>query len=119
MDKIIARGLSFKGTHGVLATEKTTPQPFLVDLIMYRDLSLAGRTDDLNQTVSYDDVFHVVRRIVEEESFALIERLAEVIADQILGRFALEAVAVTVYKPQAPVEGSFEYFAVEIYREKN
>jgi len=30
----------------------------------------------------------------------------------------VQSVKVTVYKPQAPVEGEFEYFAVSIYRER-
>lgn len=118
MDKIIAKGLLFQGTHGVLAEEKTALQAFKVDLIMYKDLSVAGQTDNLAQTVSYDEVFHVVRRIVEEESYNLIEKLAEAIAEEVLNRFPLEAVDVTVYKPQAPVQGKFDFFAVEIHRQR-
>jgi dihydroneopterin aldolase len=54
---------------------------------------------------------------VVEESFNLIEALAEQIAQTLLAAFELiGSLEVTVYKPQAPVKGDFEYFAVKIKR---
>lgn len=115
----MARGLAFKGCHGVLSAEKTNPQPFRVDLEMYLDLRAAGQQDELSLTVDYAAVFEQVRKIVEEESYNLIEALAENIAASLLYRFPLAGVKVTVYKPQAPVAGDFEYFAVIIERFTN
>lgn len=119
MDKILARGLTFMGCHGVLAEEKTSPQPFEIDLEMYLDLRPAGEQDDLRLTVDYAQVFEQVRHIVEEESYNLIEALAENIAAGLLSRFPLAGVKVTVYKPQAPVAGKFKYFGVTIERFAN
>ncbi len=115
-DKIIAQGMQFFGCHGVLPEEKKKPQPFVVDVEMSLDLAPAGRSDNLADTVSYDEVFHTVRRIVENCSFNLIEALAETIAEKLLSDFAVQEVEVTVYKPQAPVEGKFNYFAIKIKR---
>lgn len=119
MDKILARGMTFKGCHGVLAKEKSDPQPFSIDLEMYLDLRAAGQQDDLSLTVDYAQVFEQIRKIVEGESFNLIEALAENIAASLLYRFRLAGVKVTVYKPQAPVAGEFKYFAVTIERFAN
>jgi dihydroneopterin aldolase len=119
MDKIIACGMTFMGCHGVLPQEKDHPQPFGVDLEMYLDLRPAGQQDDLNLTVNYAQVFAQVQKIVEEESYNLIEALAENIAASLLYRFPLTGVKVTVYKPQAPVQGKFKYFAVTIERFAN
>jgi dihydroneopterin aldolase len=116
MDKIIAKGMRFQGCHGVLPQEKIVPQSFVVDLVIYHDLRMAGMSDHLNDTVSYDEVFHHVKRIVEQETFQLIEALAEDIAASLLCCFPIEGVEVTVYKPDAPVEGVFDYFAVQIER---
>lgn len=116
MDKIIARGMTFKACHGVLAEEKTQAQPFKVDLDMYLDLHQAGKSDNLNDTVSYAEVFEQVKRIVENESYDLIEALAENIAASLLLRFPLKGVKLTVFKPEAPVDGDFDYFAVQIER---
>jgi len=64
MDSIIARGLTFMACHGVEAQEKTIPQPFKVDLEMFLDLENAGKTDDLQNTVNYDQAFHLLEQVV-------------------------------------------------------
>ncbi|HEX3011424.1 MAG TPA: dihydroneopterin aldolase, partial [Syntrophomonadaceae bacterium] len=76
MDKILAKGLTFKGCHGVLPQEKKLPQKFIVDLELFLDLSSAGIEDNLQKTVNYDEVYKQVKRIVENESYNLIEALA-------------------------------------------
>lgn len=116
MDKIVARGLTFNGCHGVLDFEKTEPQPFVVDLDLFLDLQPAGISDDLRDTVSYAEVFEVVRGIVENESYNLLEALAENIAAALLLRYPLSEVGVGVYKPNAPVTGKFDSFGVNIKR---
>lgn len=113
------KGLAFTACHGVLPEEKTTPQRFIVDLELHKDLRPAGLSDDLLQTVNYDEVYRDVKNIVESNCFNLIEKLAETIADRVLKKYPVEAVKVTVYKPNAPVNGEFEYFSVDIYRQKN
>ena len=116
MDKIMARGLTFTACHGVLATEKVVPQTFKLDLDLFLDLGAAGMSDDLNDTVSYAEVFEQVRKIVENESYNLLEALAENIAAALLCDYPLQGVEVTIYKPDAPVNGIFDYFAVNIKR---
>jgi len=117
MDSIIARGLSFQACHGVEPQEKVRAQTFIVDVEIFLDLQAAGCSDDLQLSVDYDRVYHVVRKIVEEKTYNLIEALAEDIAGQLLSTFPpVKAVEVTVYKPQAPVKGDFKYFAVKIKR---
>ena len=117
MDSIIARGLTFQACHGVEPQEKTTPQAFKVDLEMFLDLENSGQTDDLQNTVNYDQAFHLVEQIVTGPSYNLIEALADRIARSLLSAFPiLQSVAVTVYKPEAPVQGEFAYFAVKIQR---
>lgn len=110
------KGLAFQGAHGVLPHEKEQLQRFVVDLELFLDLQAAGRADDLTLTVNYDEVFHQVERIVTQESYNLIEALAENIAAFLLLKFPLTSVEVTVYKPEAPVTGEFDYFAVKIKR---
>jgi len=117
MDSIIARGLTFRGCHGVEEREKHNPQTFKVDLEMFLDLQTAGATDDLKNTINYDQVFHLVEKIVTEESYDLIEALADHIARTLLLQFPqMNSLEVTVYKPEAPVQGEFKYFAVKIKR---
>ncbi|MEQ8176556.1 MAG: dihydroneopterin aldolase [Syntrophomonadaceae bacterium] len=116
MDKIVAKGMRFNACHGVAPEEKQNPQPFIVDLELSLDLEKAGRSDYLEDTVDYGAVFKCVQDIVEGPSFNLLEALARAIADRLLADFEIEAVKVRVKKPEAPVEGDFEYFSVIIER---
>ena len=117
-DRIHLRGVEAIGHHGVLAFEKRDGQPFVVDVVLSLDLARAGNTDDLADTVSYAEVAADVVRRISGPSFDLIERLAEVIAEDALARPSVEAVEVTVHKPQAPVGTPFTDVAVEVRRRR-
>jgi len=119
LDKIFLSGLKFWGLHGVLKEEQVLGQPFGVDLELRLDLLPAGEADDLKLTVNYAKVYQVVKTIVEEHRYNLIEALAESIASTLLEKFSLEEVLVRVNKPHAPIPGLFENVAVEILRGKN
>ena len=120
MDKIILSNLGFYGYHGVLEAEKILGQKFFIDMELFLDTKEAGKTDDMNKSVSYADVYEVVKNIVENKRFDLIEAVAENIADEVLNKFSLlNSVMVRVKKPEAPVNGIYDYFAVEIRRNRN
>ena len=118
-DKISLNDFEFYGTHGVLEAEKTNPQKFIIDICLYLDLSLPGRTDDLKLTIDYSTVYGIVKVIVETQSFNLIEALANAIANKIISSFSINEVMITVKKPNAPIDGArFSTVAVQISREK-
>lgn len=117
MDKIIMNGMRFFGYHGVLAEEREQGQLFMVDLELSLDLKPAGDTDNLELTVSYADVFESVGEVVTGAPRNLIEAVAESVANNVLEKFKpVREVKVTLKKPQAPIQGAFEYMAVEIVR---
>ena len=117
-DRIYLRGVEAVGFHGVLPDEKRDGQPFVVDVVLELDLAAAGATDDLRDTVSYAEIAGEVMARITGPSFDLIERLAEVIADDVLRHWLVDAVTVTVHKPQAPVGHPFSDVAVEVRRER-
>jgi len=120
MDKIIMKSLTFYGYHGVLSAEKVLGQKFILDIELYLNLKKAGITDNVEDTVSYAEVYELIQKIVENKSFNLIEALAENIAETILHQFPrILEIKVIVYKPQAPVKGNYDYFAVEIRRKRD
>lgn len=117
-DRIVLAGVSATGFHGVLDAEKRDGQTFLVDVAIELDLESAGRTDDLARTLNYAEVAQrVVARIEEQPPFDLIERLAEVIADDVLADHRVNTVEVTVHKPQAPVGHPFTDVSVTVRRD--
>jgi len=120
MDKVLMKNMSFYGYHGVMPEEKVLGQKFFIDVIMELDIKPAGTTDHVDDTVSYAEAFEVVKQHVEVERYHLLEALAENIASDLLSGFdKLSAVEVTIRKPEAPVNGVFDYFGVEIRRERH
>lgn len=117
-DRIHLRGVEAVGYHGVFPDEKRDGQTFVVDVVIELDLAAAGASDDLADTVSYADIAGEVVTRITGPSFDLIERLAEVVADDVLGRALVDAVTVTVHKPQAPVGHPFSDVAVEVHRRR-
>ena len=117
-DRIALRGLKFFAYHGMLREEKVLGQTFIVDIDLYTDLRNAGKTDQVEDTINYAEVYARIKTIVTTEKYHLIERLAERIAEDILCEFSCEALRVTIHKPQAPIPGIFDEAFVEIYREK-
>lgn len=119
-DKIILSNMAFFGTHGVLTEENRLGQKFFVDMTLYLDTQPAGESDDMTKSVHYGEVYEVVKKIVEEEEYNLIEALAERIAKVVLESFSLlDGLKVKIKKPEAPVPGIFDFVGVEIKRFRN
>ena len=111
MDKILMSNLGFYGYHGLLKEEAVLGQKFFIDIELYLDTKEAGETDDMYKSVSYADVYEVVKEIVENKRFNLCE---------VLEKFDLiKGIMVRVKKPEAPVPGIYDYFGLEIKRTKD
>ena len=118
-DRIVLEGMQFYGYHGVNPEERTLGQAYIVDLVVELDLSCAGASDRLEDTVSYPRLYRSVQTVVEGQSKNLLEATAHHIASKVLAEFPVDAVQVRVKKPRPPVRGSvIEYAAVDIYRSK-
>ena len=91
MDKIILNGMVFYGFHGMSAAEQELGQRFVVDLEVYRDLSAAGTSDSLDDTVSYTHLYRIVKEIMEGPSRKLLENAAETVAHRILSDSDIDA----------------------------
>jgi len=117
-DTIELRGMRFFGRHGVSLEERMEPQPFEVDVVLHLDLTRAGASDELADTVDYSTIFDGVAGIVEGRSFRLIEALAAAIGDTVLASHAVAEVEVAVRKPRAPLPGTFETVEVRIRRRR-
>ncbi|MFC0230972.1 dihydroneopterin aldolase [Bhargavaea ullalensis] len=118
MDFIHLHEMEFYGYHGVLPEENKIGQRFRVSLSLAVDLAGAGRTDDLELTVNYADVFGLVRDVVEGEPVKLIETVAERIAKRVLAAFPgkVSGCRVRVLKPDPPIPGHYRGVEVDITR---
>ena len=107
--------MSFSGRHGVGAAEREHSQRFKVDIELDVDLSEAGRTDRLEDTIDYRRVRAIAKEAIEGESVQLIETLAARIADGVLALPKVSAVTVRVAKRPASMS-PIEAAAVHISR---
>lgn len=116
MDRVLITGLRESGIHGVLPEERTRTQPFEVDVELSVDVSAAGVSDALDDTVDYALVAEAVSRIVREESYQLLERLATRIAEECRRDARVAAVTVTVRKLAPPMDLTLDHVGVRIER---
>ena len=118
-DKIILNGLEIMGRHGCSEAERQHTQPFIVDAELYLDLSRAGKSDDLGDTIDYVAILGDIKKIVGGTPRNLIETVAQDISEFLLRRyFLLEGLKITIHKPNPPVKEKFGGAAVQIVRNR-
>jgi 7,8-dihydroneopterin aldolase/epimerase/oxygenase len=115
-DRIELRGLRALGICGALPEEQVRAQPLEVDVDVITDLSVAGRSDRLEDTLDYSAVTADVERILTTERFTLLERLADRIAEVVLHDDRIIEVVVAVRKLRPPVPQQLDTTGVRISR---
>jgi dihydroneopterin aldolase len=115
LDIIKLHNAVFYAYHGALTDEQTLGGKFEVDVELHCDLTAAKETDDLQQTVNYEQVYSLMKRIVTEKKYYLIEALAHSIGQGILSGFPqVQRAIVRVRKPGAPIHGVVDTIEVHI-----
>ena len=99
MDIIFISELKVKTKLGVPAWERMVAQTIILDIEIGYDLGLAGKSDAIADTIDYGAVVSRIRETLTENSFQLVEALAEHICQLILKEFKAENVKVKVAKP--------------------
>src|SRR5215218_4592736 len=115
-DRIEIRGLRALGIIGVLTEERERPQPFELDIDLEADLSDAGASDDLHDTVDYGTAVAVAEKVVQTEQHLLLERVAQRIAEDLLALDRVDGVRVTIRKVRPPLPQDVNTSAVTIIR---
>jgi len=115
-DRIALTGLRVRGFHGVYAEERRAGQDFVIDAVLFLDLTAAAASDHVADTVHYGELAEALAAVVGGEPVDLIETLAQRLADVCLADPRVEAAEVTVHKPAAPIPLSFADVAVTLRR---
>ncbi|MGB7803349.1 bifunctional dihydroneopterin aldolase/7,8-dihydroneopterin epimerase [Buttiauxella sp.] len=101
MDIVFIEQLTVITTIGVYDWEQTISQKLVFDIEMAWDNRQAASSDDVNDCLSYADVSEAVINHVAGGRFALVERVAEEVAQLLLTRFNSPWVRLKVSKPGA------------------
>lgn len=117
-DELTVRGIECHGHHGVFEFERRQGQIFVIDLTLGLDTAPAAASDDLHDTVDYGSLVAAVKAAVETDPVDLIETLAQRIAGVCLSDARVGWARVTVHKPDAPIEATFDDVALTITRKR-
>ncbi len=100
-DCVFIYGLKVDAIIGVFEWEQAITQPLIYDIEMLGCQKLASQTDNIHHAINYKTVCERIAEISKSEKVALLERLAQLVADMILTEFAPDTVTVTIHKPTA------------------
>jgi dihydroneopterin aldolase len=95
------KDLIIEARHGVHDHEKQAKQRFQVSVELDVDLSRAAATDNLADSLDWSILRDEIVTIVQTNSFDLMERLAQVIAEAMLKHRGVSVVSVTIDKIDA------------------
>ena len=118
MDKVRILNLKIPAKHGVYDFEKKSVGIFEIDIQMQIDLSKAMISDDLKDTVDYNDVVELTKKIFSENDYNLIEYVAGKVCENLLEKYPIKNVIVKVRKPHAPINACLDTVEVEVERTK-
>jgi dihydroneopterin aldolase len=111
-DRIVLTGVRAFGYHGVLPHERTDGQEFIIDIEVTTNFDVCATSDAVTDTVNYAQLAQAAHDAIVGPAFNLIEKLADVIAQDCLQIPGVESVCVTVHKPSAPIDVAFDDVSV-------
>jgi 7,8-dihydroneopterin aldolase/epimerase/oxygenase len=94
------RDMRFWGRHGANPGERERIQPIDLDVEMHLDCGPAIAGEDLAETIDYATVLRACERIVTQQSFTLLESLADACLAAVLENPRVERATVRVRKPR-------------------
>lgn len=118
MDHIRLNDIVLFAHLGVTEAEREVGQRIQIQVELRLDLTAAGASDALPDTVSYELVYRYVQGVVEVSRAKLMESLAARLAEGILAEFPVEEVVIQIRKPNVPFAGSLASAEVQLVRRR-
>lgn len=104
MDIVYIKGLKTDAVIGVYDWERNIRQTLVLDLQLASDNRAAAAADAIEDAVDYDAISGRILAYVADSEFALIETLAERVAEIVLREFGIPWVRLKLGKPGAVAE---------------
>mgnify|MGYP001547202951 CR=1 FL=1 len=113
MGTIKLNGIEIYGQHGYYRDEQQLKQRFVVNISFDLDIKGAASTDNLEETVNYEDISRIFKEVFSVP-VRLIETLAVKIAKAIKGKYPMvHNIRVEIKKPEVQLDLRLEDVAVE------
>lgn len=100
-DRILIKDLLLRGIIGINDWEREKRQDILINITLSGDLSAAGSSDDIEDTINYRTITKKIIQLVEEGKPYTVEYLATQIAEICFQSKGVEHARVRVEKPGA------------------
>jgi dihydroneopterin aldolase len=107
-------GMSVHTAHGVTEAEREVGQRMVFDLELVVPACAATGSDRVEDTVDYGELAGLVAELATSESRLTLERLVDVIAREVLGRYPVSRVSVRATKPEPPIPLTMDGVSVEL-----
>lgn len=112
--KIYLRNVRFHAFHGVLPQEEIVGNDYLVNLVLDYDFSSAMKTDDLQGTLNYAEVYQKVREEMAVPS-KLLEHVAGRIAHRLFSDFPeIQKLQLSITKVNPPMGADSDGAGIEV-----
>ena len=112
--KIYLRNVRFHAFHGVLPQEGIVGNDYLVNLVLDYDFSSALKTDDLQGTLNYAEVYQKVREEMAVPN-KLLEHVAGRIAHRLFSDFPeIQKLQLSITKVNPPMGADSDGAGVEV-----
>ena len=99
-DQLEICGLEVSCIIGDLPYERINEQTLLIDVVMSMDLRAAAHSDNLNDTIDYEELCEDIRSVLRRAECRMIERAAECVAFVSLRDSKVKSVRIRVEKKE-------------------
>ena len=101
MDQILISNLIARGVIGISDNERSQPQNIVISVVLFADITRAGKSDNVEDSVNYRTVAKKILAHAEKVNRYTVEALATDIAELCLQEKGVRRVRVRVEKPGA------------------
>lgn len=119
MDTITIDKLKLFAYHGCDTIENLRGQDFFVSVIILANLDKVGITDDLQDSVDYSKICHIIKDVFCAKNYKTLEKCATVLMKSLFDYSNLiEMMTITIDKPNAPIGLDFQSVSVTLTKKK-
>ena len=118
MGIIRLNNMNFYGYHGVYDFEKEQGANFEIDLELFTSLTKSSKSDNIEDTINYEDVYEQVKKAFGSKSYFLLEKLADSISRSIFEEHKIDKLIIRVRKINAPLDGKLDSVEIELKRKR-
>ena len=114
MSVVSVEGMEFFAYHGCFKEEQLTGTKFIVDIFLTVDTNKAESSDNLEDTVNYQEVFRLVKAEMLITS-KLLEHVGRRILDSVTTKFPqVESATLKIRKMNPPLGGKMDFVSLTL-----